>query len=106
MKFLIRSFIFLSLLFSLAFSKNCASGLCLVVRDYNLDSSFKPIDAKFLKGNHFGIRSPEYGYYFIYSFIISEEAYYFAGSKTPGFYRGFGNDYSYIHSTAKTGRFG
>jgi hypothetical protein len=106
-KFLIRSFIFLSLLCSLAFSKNCdGSGLCLVVRDYNLDSSFKPIDAKFLKGNHFGIRSPEYGYYFIYSFIISKEAYYFAGSKAPGFYKGFGNDYSYIHSTPKTGRFG
>ena len=107
MKFLIRFFIFLSLLCSLAFSKNCdGDGLCLVVRDYNLDSSFKPYDGKFLKGNHFGIRSPETGYYYIYSFIISEEAYYFAGSKTPGFYYGFGRDYSYIHSTSKTGRFG
>ena len=107
MKFLVRFFIFLSLLCSFAFSKNCAgSGLCLAVLDRNLDSSFKPIDAKFLKGNHFGIRSPEYGYYFIYSFIISEEAYYFAGSHKPGFYKGFGNDYSYIHSTPKTGRFG
>ncbi|OSQ26074.1 hypothetical protein CCON61_01300 [Campylobacter concisus] len=107
MKFLVRFFIFLSLLCSLAFSKNCAgSGLCLAVLDRNLDSSFKPIDGKFLKGNHFGIRSPEYGYYFVYSFIIRDEAYYFAGSKAPGFYKGFGNDYSYIHSTPKTGRFG
>ena len=107
MKFLARYFIFLSLLCSLAFSKNCAgSGLCLAVLDRNLDSSFKPIDAKFLKGNHFGFRSPEYGYYFIYSFIIFQEAYYFAGSHKPGFYKGFGNDYSYIHSTPKTGRFG
>lgn len=107
MKFLVRFFIFLSFLCSLAFSKNCAgSGLCLAVLDRNLDSSFKPIDGKFLKGNHFGFRSPEYGYYFVYSFIIFQEAYYFAGSHKPGFYKGFGNDYSYIHSIPKSGRFG
>ena len=105
MKFLIRFFIFLSLLCSLAFSKNGDNGYYWVVRDYNFDSSFKPYDGKFLKGNHFGIRSPETGYYYIYSFIISQEAYYFAGSHKSGFYGGFGRDYSYIHSTPKTGRF-
>ena len=106
MKFLIRSFIFLSLLCSLAFSKNCAGdGLCLVMRDYNLPSAFKPADGKFLKGNnYFGIRSPEIGYYFIYSFTIRDEAYYFLGSKTPGFYVGYGH--VYIGGELRTGRFG
>ena len=105
-KFLIRSFIFLSLLCSLAFSKNCAGdGLCSVMRDYNLPSSFKLADGKFLKGNnYFGIRSPEVGYYFIYSFTISKEAYYFLGSKTPGFYVGYGH--VYIGGELRTGRFG
>jgi len=106
MKFLIRSFIFLSLLCSLAFSKNCAGdGLCLVMRDYNLPSSFKPIDGKFLKGNnYFGLRSPETGYYFIYSFTISQDAYYFLGSRTPGFYVGYGH--VYIGGARRVGRFG
>ena len=86
MKFLVRSFIFLSLLCSLAFSYNCPSGLCSVIRDKDLDSSFKLVDGKFLKGNnYFGIRSPETGYYYIYSFTITQEAYYFLGSKTCNF---------------------
>ncbi len=103
-KFLIRSFIFLSLLCSLAFSKNGDDGLYWVMRDYNLPSSFKPIDGKFLKGNHFGLRSPETGYYYIYSFTISQDAYYFAGSRTPGFYVGYGH--VYIGGEFRTGRFG
>lgn len=108
MKFLIRSFIFLSLLCSFAFSKNCAGdGLCSVIRDHNFDSTFKPVDGKFLKGNnYFGIRSPEYGYYYIYSFIISQEAYYFLGSRTPGFYTGFRSNYVYIGGERRVGRFG
>lgn len=78
MKFLVRFFIFLSLLCSLAFSKNGDNGYYYAMRDYNLPSSFKPIDGKFLKGNnYFGLRSPETGYYFIYSFTISQDAYYF-----------------------------
>lgn len=106
MKFLIRSFIFLSLLCSLAFSKNCdGDGLCWVMRDYNLPSAFKPIDGKFLKGNnYYGLRSPETGYYFIYSFTIRQEAYYFAGSHKPGFYVGFGH--VYIGGNSRVGRFG
>ena len=75
------------------------------MRDYNLPSSFKLADGKFLKGNnYFGIRSPEVGYYFIYSFTISKEAYYFLGSKTPGFYVGYGH--VYIGGELRTGRFG
>jgi hypothetical protein len=106
MKFLIRSFIFLSLFCSLAFSKNCASGLCSVIRDKDFGKSFKPVDGKFLKGNNYlGIRRPEWGYYIIYSFTISEEAYYFLGSKTPGFYTGFGYDYVYIGGKPRTGHF-
>ena len=106
MKFLIRFFIFLSILCSFAFSKNCdGDGLCSVMRDYNLPSSFKLADGKFLKGNnYFGIRSPEIGYYFIYSFTISKEAYYFLGSRTPGFYVGYGH--VYIGGDLRTGRFG
>ena len=104
-KFLIRSFIFLSLLCSLAFSKNGDNGYYYVMRDYNLPSSFKPIDGKFLKGNnYFGLRSPETGYYFIYSFTISQDAYYFLGSKTPGFYVGYGH--VYIGGNLRVGRFG
>ena len=107
MKFLIRSFIFLSLLCSLAFSKNCASGLCSVIRDKDFDSGFKPIDGKFLKGNnYYGLRSPETGYYYIYSFTITQEAYYFLGSKTPGFYVGFSYGHVYIGGELRTGRFG
>ena len=106
MKFLVRSFIFLSLLCSLAFSKNCDGGLCSVIRDKDFDSSFKPVDGKFLKGNnYFGIRLPKYGYYSIRSFIISNEAYYFLGSKTPGFYTGFRYDYVYIGGKPRTGHF-
>ncbi|ALF47510.1 hypothetical protein [Campylobacter concisus] len=105
MKFLIRSFIFLSLLCSLAFSKNGDNGYYYVMRDYNLPSSFKPIDGKFLKGNnYFGLRSPETGYYFIYSFTISQDAYYFLGSRTPGFYVGYGH--VYIGGNLRVGRFG
>ena len=107
MKFLVRSFIFLSLLCSLAFSKNCASGLCSVIRDKDFDSGFKPIDGKFLKGNnYYGLRSPETGYYYIYSFTITQEAYYFLGSKTPGFYVGFSYGHVYIGGELRTGRFG
>ncbi|WP_103644430.1 hypothetical protein [Campylobacter concisus] len=108
MKFLIRSFIFLSLLCSLAFSKNCAGdGLCSVIRDKDFDSGFKPIDGKFLKGNnYYGLRSPETGYYYIYSFTITQEAYYFLGSKTPGFYVGFGYGHVYIGGERRVGRFG
>ncbi|WP_199906562.1 hypothetical protein [Campylobacter concisus] len=105
MKFLIRSFIFLSLLCSLAFSKNGDGGIYWAMRDYNLPSSFKPIDGKFLKGNnYFGLRSPETGYYFIYSFTISQDAYYFLGSRTPGFYVGYGH--VYIGGARRVGRFG
>ncbi|WP_199906430.1 hypothetical protein [Campylobacter concisus] len=105
MKFLIRSFIFLSLLCSLAFSKNGDNGYYYVMRDYNLPSAFKPIDGKFLKGNnYYGLRSPEIGYYFIYSFTIRQEAYYFAGSHKPGFYVGFGH--VYIGGNSRVGRFG
>ena len=104
-KFLIRSFIFLSLLYSLAFSKNGDGGIYWAMRDYNLPSSFKPIDGKFLKGNnYYGLRSPEIGYYFIYSFTISQDAYYFLGSKTPGFYVGYGH--VYIGGARRVGRFG
>ena len=108
MKFLIRFFIFLSLLFSLAFSKNCdGGGECSVIRDKDLGSSFKLVDGKFLKGNnYFGIRSPKTGYYSIYSFVITQEAYYFLGSKTPGFYDGFGYGLVYIGGELRTGRFG
>ena len=107
MKFLVRSFIFLSLLCSLAFSYNCPSGLCSVIRDKDFDSSFKLVDGKFLKGNnYFSIRSPETGYYYIYSFTITQEAYYFLGSKTPGFYAGFGYGWVYIGGERRTGRFG
>ena len=105
MKFLIRSFIFLSLLCSLAFSKNGDNGYYWVMRDYNLPSSFKPIDGKFLKGNnYYGLRSPETGYYFIYSFTISQDAYYFVGSHEPGFYVGYGH--VYIGGELRSGRFG
>ena len=105
MKFLIRSFIFLSLLCSFAFSKNGDNGYYWVMRDYNLPSTFKPIDGKFLKGNnYFGLRSPEIGYYFIYSFTISEDAYYFVGSHKPGFYVGYGH--VYIGGNLRVGRFG
>ena len=63
-KFLIRSFIFLSLLCSLAFSKNGDNGYYYVMRDYNFPGTFIPADAKFLKGNnHIGFRMPEYVLY-------------------------------------------
>ena len=107
MKFLIRSFIFLSLLCSLAFSLSCFGGECPIIRDKYLDSSFKPVDGKFLKGNnYFGIRRPEYGYYYIYSFVVTQEAYYFLGSRTPGFYYGFNSSYVYIGGELRTGHFG
>ena len=106
-KFLIRSFIFLSLLCSFAFSGACPDGECFVIRDKDLDSSFKLVDGKFLKGNnYFGIRRPETGYYYIYSFTITQEAYYFLGSRTPGFYDGFGYGWVYIGGELRTGRFG
>ena len=106
-KFLIRSFIFLSLLCSLAFSLSCFGGECPIIRDKYLDSSFKPVDGKFLKGNnYFGIRRPEYGYYYIYSFVVTQEAYYFLGSRTPGFYYGFNSSYVYIGGELRTGHFG
>ena len=107
MKFLIRSFIFLSLLCSFAFSGACSGGECSVIRDKDLGSSFKLVDGKFLKGNnYFGIRRPETGYYHIYSFRITQEAYYFLGSRTPGFYDGFGYGWVYIGGERRTGRFG
>ena len=106
-KFLIRFFIFLSLLCSFAFSGACSGGECSVIRDNYLGSSFKLVDGKFLKGNnYFGIRRPEIGYYYIYSFTITQEAYYFLGSKTPGFYDGFGYGWVYIGGELRTGRFG
>ena len=106
-KFLIRSFIFLSFLCSFAFSGACSGGECSVIRDSYLGSSFKLVDGKFLKGNnYFGIRSPETGYYYIYSFTITQEAYYFLGSRTPGFYNGFGYGWVYIGGELRTGRFG
>lgn len=106
-KFLIRFFIFLSLLCSFAFSGACSGGECSVIRDNYLGSSFKLVDGKFLKGNnYFGIRRPETGYYYIYSFTITQEAYYFLGSKTPGFYDGFGYGWVYIGGELRTGRFG
>ena len=106
-KFLIRFFIFLSLLCSFAFSGACSGGECSVIRDSYLGSSFKLVDGKFLKGNnYFGIRRPETGYYYIYSFRITQEAYYFLGSRTPGFYDGFGYGLVYIGGELRTGRFG
>ncbi|OUT10077.1 hypothetical protein B9N66_01505 [Campylobacter concisus] len=106
MKFLIRSFIFLSLLYSLAFSKNGDNGLYDVMRDYNLPSTFVPADAKFLKGdNLIGFRMPVWDLYEIISVTIRRDAYYFAGSKSPGFYRDSGYSLYYIGGPAKTGRF-
>ena len=107
MKILLKLFCLLSLVSSFSFSKNCDGGECSVIRDNYLGSSFKLIDGKFLKGNnYFGIRSPETGYYYIYSFRITQEAYYFLGSRTPGFYDGFGYGYVYIGGELRTGRFG
>lgn len=106
MKFLIRSFIFLSLLCSFAFSKNGDNGLYDVMRDYNLPSTFVPADAKFLKGdNLIGFRMPVWDLYEIISVTIRRDAYYFAGSKSPGFYRDSGYSLYYIGGPAKTGRF-
>ena len=107
MKFLLKLFCLLSLLSSFAFSGACSGGECSVIRDGYLGSSFKLVDGKFLKGNnYFGIRRPETGYYYIYSFTITQEAYYFLGSRTPGFYDGFGYGYVYIGGELRTGRFG
>ena len=107
MKFLLKLFCLLSLLSSFAFSGACSGGECSVIRDKDFGSSFKLVDGKFLKGNnYFGIRSPETGYYYIYSFIITQEAYYFLGSRTPGFYDGFGYGWVYIGGELRTGRFG
>ena len=107
MKFLIKLFCLLSLVSSFSFSKNCDSGECFVISDKDFSSSFKLVDGKFLKGNnYFGIRRPETGYYHIYSFIITQEAYYFLGSRTPGFYDGFGYGWVYIGGELRTGRFG
>ena len=101
MKFLVRFFIFLSLLCSLAFS-----GEYWVMRDYNLPSTFVPADAKFLKGdNLIGFRMPVWDLYEIISVTIRQDAYYFAGSKTPGFYRDSGYSLYFIGGTPKTGRF-
>lgn len=106
MKFLVRSFIFLSLLCSLAFSKNGDNGLYDFMRDYNLPSTFVPADAKFLKGdNLIGFRMPVWDLYEIISVTIRRDAYYFAGSKSPGFYRDSGYSLYYIGGPAKTGRF-
>ena len=97
MKFFLKLFCLLSLVISFSFSKNCDGGECFVIRDKDFGSSFKLVDGKFLKGNnYFGIRRPEIGYYYIYSFTITQEAYYFLGSKTPGFYDGFGYGWVYI----------
>ena len=107
MKILLKLFCLLSLVSSFSFSKNCDGGECFVIRDKDFSSSFKLVDGKFLKGNnYFGIRRPETGYYHIYSFIITQEAYYFLGSKTPGFYDGFGYGWVYIGGELRTGRFG
>lgn len=107
MKILLKLFCLLSLVISFSFSKNCDSGECFVIRDKDFGSSFKLVDGKFLKGNnYFGIRRPEIGYYYIYSFTITQEAYYFLGSKTPGFYDGFGYGWVYIGGELRTGRFG
>ena len=107
MKFLFRSFIFLSLLCSLAFSKNGDGGLYSVMRDHNLPSTFVPADAKFLKGdNLIGFRMPVWDLYEIISVTIRQDAYYFAGSKSPGFYRDSSYSLYYIGGPAKTGRFG
>lgn len=107
MKILLKLFCLLSLVSSFSFSKNCDGGECFVIRDKDFSSSFKLVDGKFLKGNnYFGIRRPETGYYHIYSFIINYEAYYFLGSRTPGFYGGFGYGWVYIGGELRTGRFG
>lgn len=106
MKFLVRFFIFLSLLCSLAFSKNGDNGYYYVMRDYNLDSSLVPADAKFLKDNKYiGFRMPVYDMYEVVSYRIREDAFYFAGSKSPGFYRNSGYSLYFIGGTPKTGRF-
>ena len=108
MKFLIRFFIFLSLLCSLAFSKNCegGDGTCAVMRDYNFPGTFIPADAKFLKGNEYiGYRMPDYDRYEVFSFTLYKDAYYFPGSKGPGFYRTPSYSLYYIGGSAKTGRF-
>ncbi len=107
MKILLKLFCLLSLLSSFAFSGACSGGECSVIRDSYLGSSFKLVDGKFLKGNnYFGIRRPEIGYYYIYSFTITQESYYFLGSRTPGFYDGFGYGLVYIGGELRTGRFG
>ena len=107
MKFLIRSFIFLSFLCSLAFSKNGDNGYYYVMRDYNFPGTFIPADAKFLKGNNLiGFRMPDYDLYEVISFTIRQEALYFAGSTSPGFYRTPSYSLYYIGGTPKTGRFG
>lgn len=107
MKILLKLFCLLSLVISFSFSKNCDNGECFVIRDKDFSSSFKLVDGKFLKGNnYFGIRRPETGYYHIYSFGITQEAYYFLGSRTPGFYDGFGYGWVYIGGELRTGRFG
>ena len=107
MKILLKLFCLLSLVISFSFSKNCDSGECFVISDKDFSSSFKLVDGKFLKGNnYFGIRRPETGYYHIYSFTITQEAYYFLGSRTPGFYDGFGYGWVYIGGELRTGRFG
>lgn len=101
MKFLVRFFIFLSLLCSLAY---CYYD---VMRDYNLPSGFVPADAKFLKGNNYiGFRMPVWDLYEIISVTIRRDAYYFAGSKSPGFYRDSSYSLYFIGGTPKTGRFG
>ena len=108
MKFLVRSFIFLSLLCSLSFSAICGGdGTCAVMRDYNFPGTFIDADAKFLKGNKYiGFRMPDYGRYEVFTFTFYKEAYYFPGSKGPGFYRTPSYSLFYIGGPAKTGRFG
>lgn len=107
MKFLVRFFIFLSFLCSLAFSKNGDNGYYYVMRDYNLPSTFVPADAKFLKDNKYiGFRMPVYDMYEVVSYRIRQDAFYFDGSKSPGFYRNSSYSLYFIGGTPKTGRFG
>ncbi len=108
MKFLVRFFIFLSFLISSAFSAICGGdGTCAVMRDYNFPGTFIDADAKFLKGNEYiGFRMPDYGRYEVFTFTFYKEAYYFPGSKGPGFYRTPSYSLFYIGGTPKTGRFG
>lgn len=95
MKFLIRFFIFLSILCSFAFCESVT-----LYNDVNLNGyGLKPYDIKFLKGNSLiGVRYINYGSlneYRVYRFRFDHD--YYSGSKySPGFYLGSGGSIYYF----------